>query len=210
MTSVDEAARPPDPAPVPASTDAKAQRILAGAAKVFSEKGYHHASMRDIARETGISLAGMYYYFASKEEMLFSIQHFCFRSVLDGLQDRLADATDSHDRLRAFFQNHLSFFIANVREMRVLSHEGESLTGEHRREVANLKREYFRALTEILQDMPGVEWTESEVRHVGLSIFGMVNWIYTWYDPRRDGTADQLADRMCALVTRGIDHLGPA
>ncbi len=204
---MDEAAHTPDPTPSSAATDAKAQRILSGAAKVFSDKGYHNASMRDIARETGISLAGMYYYFASKEEMLFSIQQFCFRAVLEGLRERLDQTSGAHDRLRAFFHNHLSFFIANVREMRVLSHEGESLTGEHHREVADLKREYFRALTEILEEMPGLQWNESELRRVGLSIFGMVNWIYTWYDPRRDGTADELADRMCALVTRGIDNL---
>ena len=206
---MEEAARTPEPTPTPASTDAKAQRILAGAAKVFSEKGYHNASMRDIARETGISLAGMYYYFASKEEMLFSIQQYCFRAVLDGLRKRLAATTNSQDRLHAFFHNHLSFFIANVREMRVLSHEGESLTGEHHREVADLKREYFRALTEILQDAQGVTGSEFELRRVGLSIFGMVNWIYTWYDPRRDGTADELADLMCALVTRGLGEFDP-
>jgi AcrR family transcriptional regulator len=190
---------------IPSPTDdPKSQRILRGAAKVFSDKGYHNASMRDIAAETGISLAGMYYYFASKEEMLFSIQRFCFQAVLDGLRRRVGELEDPVERLRAFIQNHLSFFIDNVREMKVLSHESDSLTGEARREIAGMKRDYFRALAEILVDVPGHDWSDQEVRRVGLAIFGMVNWIYTWYDPERDGTAEELAATMCDVVTRGI------
>jgi AcrR family transcriptional regulator len=184
--------------------DPKAHRILQGAATVFSEKGYHHASMRDIARETGISLAGMYYYFSSKEEMLYSIQKFCFRQVLDGIQQRLRELDDPVERLRAFIHNHLSFFIANVREMKVLSHESASLTGEHRREIEGMKREYYHELRGVLQTIPGRTWSENELRASALSIFGMVNWIYTWYDPERDASADRLAETMCDLVLRGV------
>ena len=189
---------------VPPPADDKARLIVAGAAKVFAEKGYHHASMRDIARETGISLAGMYYYFASKEEMLFSIQRWCFDEVLDRLRLRLEGATDPVAQLRVFIHNHVEFFIANVREMKVLSHESESVTGEHRDVIQARKRDYFHALTEILSRLPDAGGSETEVRRNALSIFGMVNWIYTWYDPDRDGAPGELADHMCTLVWLGL------
>jgi AcrR family transcriptional regulator len=184
--------------------DPKAQSILAAAAKVFSEKGYHHASMRDIAKEAGTSLAGMYYYFPSKEDMLYSIQIYCFQAVLDGLDRGIAEANSPHERLRAFIHNHLNFFIGNVREMRVLSHESESLTGEFLEPILDLKRAYYQRLEQILGAIAGEAWDETAARRNVLAVFGMVNWIYTWYDPERDGTAEELGDHMYALICNGI------
>lgn len=184
--------------------DPKAKLILQAAAQVFSEKGYHNASMRDIAKVTGTSLAGMYYYFPSKEDMLYSIQSYCFQAVIDGLDRRLVETKDSLERLRAFIHNHLSFFTHNVREMRVLSHESESLTGEYRDRIQDLKREYFGKLEQIVSEIAPGDFDESMRRRQVLSIFGMVNWIYTWYDPQRDGTAEQLGDQMFALLTNGL------
>lgn len=192
----------------PPPGDQKARLILDGAAAVFARKGYHHASMRDIARETGISLAGMYYYYASKEEMLFSIQRWCFDEVLQRLRARLDGVDDPGERLRTFLHNHVEFFTAHVQAMKVLSHESESVLGEHRDEIHSRKREYFLELTAILRDIPGAGDSEAAVRRTSLSIFGMVNWIYTWYDPQRDGAPDALADHMYTLVQRGLSGAG--
>jgi len=183
--------------------DRKARLILDGAAAVFARKGYHHASMRDIARETGISLSGMYYYYASKEEMLFSIQRWCFGEVLERLRARLDGVEDPGERLRIFLHNHVEFFTTHVQAMKVLSHESESVRGEHRDEIHARKRDYFLELTRIVRAIPSTG-DDAAVRRTTLSIFGMVNWIYTWYDPARDGTPDELADHMCALVWSGL------
>lgn len=186
--------------------DPKAKLILQAAAQVFSEKGYHNASMRDIAKVTGTSLAGMYYYFPSKEDMLYSIQSYCFQAVIDGLDRRLVEAREPLQRLRAFIHNHLSFFTHNVREMRVLSHESESLTGDYRTRIQALKREYFGKLEQIVEALAPGDWDEGARRRQVLSVFGMVNWIYTWYDPQRDGTAEALGDQMFELLTHGLAH----
>ncbi|MBA3246449.1 MAG: helix-turn-helix transcriptional regulator, partial [Pyrinomonadaceae bacterium] len=53
--------------------DQKLEFILRTAARIFAEKNYHSTSMRDISRETNVSLAGLYYYCKSKEELLFLI-----------------------------------------------------------------------------------------------------------------------------------------
>jgi len=190
----------------PDAFDPKAQLILQAAAQVFSDKGYHNASMRDIAKVTGTSLAGMYYYFPSKEDMLFSIQSYCFQAVIDGLARRLREQSEPAERLRAFIHNHLSFFTHNVREMRVLSHESESLTGEYRTRIQELKREYFARLEEIIASIVTEDWDEATRRKHVLAIFGMVNWIYTWYDPERDGTAEALGDQMFVLLVDGLSR----
>ena len=69
--------------------DKKLEHILRTAARIFAEKSYHSTSMRDILRATGVSLAGLYHYCKSKEELLFLIQDHCFGRVLERLDQHL-------------------------------------------------------------------------------------------------------------------------
>ena len=101
------------------------------AARIFAEKSYHSTSMRDISRATNVSLAGLYHYCKSKEELLFLIQDNCFGRVLERLEAAIATkSTIQSAKLGIFIENHLSFFAANMAEMKVLSHEAESLRGD--------------------------------------------------------------------------------
>src|SRR5919107_5366813 len=90
--------------------DDKLALILRTAAAVFADKGYHDSSVRDISRATGISLSGLYYYFRSKDELLFLIQDHCFAVVLESARQRLATESESETRLRLLVENHLHFF----------------------------------------------------------------------------------------------------
>ncbi|MEX0979486.1 MAG: helix-turn-helix domain-containing protein, partial [Gemmatimonadota bacterium] len=87
--------------------DEKLARILRESAAVFAEKGYHRASIRDIAAATGVSLSGLYYYFSSKEELLFLIQEHCFGTILERLREDLERVSRPQDRLRLLVRNHL-------------------------------------------------------------------------------------------------------
>src|SRR6476659_2933827 len=74
--------------------DQKLEFILRSSAQIFADKSYHSTSMRDIARATNVSLAGLYHYCKSKEELLFLIQDNCFGRVLERLEERLHDVND--------------------------------------------------------------------------------------------------------------------
>src|ERR671914_2470147 len=89
--------------------DQKLEFILRNAARIFAEKGYHSTSMRDISRETGVSLSGLYYYCKSKDELLFLIQDNCFGRVLERLEERLGETDAPVEKLRVVIENHLSF-----------------------------------------------------------------------------------------------------
>src|ERR671938_364214 len=103
----------------------KLEFILRTSARIFAEKGYHSTTMRDISRATGVSLAGLYHYCKSKDELLFLIQDHCFGRVLERLEDQIKKVDDPFEKLRIFIENHLSFFAGNMAEMKVLSHEAE-------------------------------------------------------------------------------------
>lgn len=200
--------------------DQKLELILRTAARIFAEKSYHSTSMRDIARATGVSLAGLYHYCKSKEELLFIIQDHCFGRVLQRLEERLAGESDPIARLRIFIDNHLSFFAANMAEMKVLSHEAESLGGELHQHVSTRKRQYTRMARRILSDVQQASATpERAPRRNGqlkktakavdttvatYALFGMMNWIYNWYDPRGKLSVSQLVDNITRLFLSGF------
>jgi len=183
----------------------KLLRILRHAARVFSEKGYEGASIRDISRASGIPLAGLYYYCESKQKLLYLIQLYAFRSILDRLEEKLAGSSDPLERLRLLVHNHLDYFLSHPAEMKVLTHDDESLAAPYREEVAQIKRRYYAAALRIFENLRKA----GGVRHVNprvavLSLFGMMNWIYTWYNPRVDPDAKRLAEAMGQIFLNGI------
>jgi AcrR family transcriptional regulator len=184
--------------------DRRLEEILQHAADVFYEKGYEGASMRDLSRASGMSLAGLYHYVESKERMLYLIQKHTFLTILEQLKARLQGVEDPDARVRVVIQNHLEYFLANQKAMKVLSHEDEVLTGEYRKEIAEIKREYYRTCIELLNQLKRERGLEFTSRIAVLSLFGMMNWIYTWYNPRADGDANLLAREMGNIFLRGI------
>jgi AcrR family transcriptional regulator len=196
-------------APVPVTRyDKRLAEILTHATEVFCKKGYEGASMRDLSRATGMSLAGLYYYFESKERLLYLIQKHTFSTIVDRLKKRLEGVTEVEERIRIFILNHLEYFLANQAAMKVLSHEDEALTNGFGAEVAAIKREYYRICVGMLDELKRERGLQFSTRIAVLSLFGMMNWIYTWHNPRIDADAAALAKDMgdiflCGLMTSG-------
>jgi len=182
--------------------DEKLESILRTAAQIFAEKGYHQASIRDIARATGVSLSGLYYYFNSKEELLFLIQDHAFGTLIGNLDQLLEGEPQPLRRLRILMENHLRYFIANKAEMKVLSHEAEALTGDFRRRV-NAKK---RRLTEIAMEILSELRPEGDIdpRVATFAMFGMMNWLYNWHRPDRDVPLDKIVDDMYTIFGQGF------
>src|SRR6516225_11599480 len=98
--------------------DRKLLQVLKTAAAIFAEKSYHSTSIRDIARATGMSLSGLYYYFKSKEELLFLIQDYCFGTLVEDCKQLIAGVEDPVHRLRLLIETHLNYFVNNMDEMK--------------------------------------------------------------------------------------------
>lgn len=184
--------------------DRRVEEILAHATAVFCEKGYQGASMRDLSRAAGMSLAGLYHYFASKERLLYLIQKHTFSTIVEQLRRRLEGVSDPEQRVRVFIENHLQYFLANQQAMKVLSHEDEVLKNSLGDEVRAIKREYYRICLGLVEDLKRAKGVESSSRIAVLSLFGMMNWIYTWHNPRVDADAGALARQMADILLHGV------
>lgn len=188
----------------PRDSGNKLQHILRHAAQVFAEKGFEGASIRDISRTTGISLSGLYYYFESKQKLLYLIQQEVFASVLRRLQHRLAGAHSPEERLRIFIQNHIEYFLSHPAEMKVLAHEDGVLQGSYRKEVAAIRRRYYNLAREIFEALPAPPARVMNTRIAVLSLYGMMNWVYKWHNPKVDPGARELAENIANIFLYGV------
>jgi TetR/AcrR family transcriptional regulator, cholesterol catabolism regulator len=180
-------------------------QILTHATDVFCEKGYEGASMRDLSRASGMSLAGLYYYFESKERLLFLIQKHTFTTIVQRLKLRLEGVSDPERQIRVFILNHLEYFLTHPASMKVLTHDAEALKDGFASEVATIKREYYRICVGLLDELKRVRGLQFSTRIAVLSLFGMMNWIYTWHNSRIDADAEQLASEMGEIFLRGVN-----
>jgi len=185
--------------------DQKLVHVLKTSAGVFADKGYHSTSMRDISRAAKMSLSGLYYYFKSKEELLFLIQDYCFSTVIDDCRRLLEGVDDPVRRLKLLIENHLNYFVNNMNEMKVLSHEANSISRDMFRKVNNKKRQYVDLVMNLLGEIARENRVDGvDIRVATFSLFGMMNWIYNWYDPRKDVDVAGLSNNMTRLFLSGF------
>jgi len=178
----------------------KKARIRHQAAAVFAQKGFDRASIRDVAKATEMSLAGLYYYYRGKDEILYDIQYEAFRTLLDTHAEQLAGVTDPKQKLERIIDAHCTFFAENIAEMKVMARESEQLVEKYAEDVHELRRRYVRLVRGVLDEL-GVDAVPTPV--ATFLLFGMMNWLYTWYDPERETAAD-VATAVKRIFLQGI------
>ena len=192
-------------AETPSRYDQKLLHVLKTSAAIFAEKGYHPTSIRDIARAADMSLSGLYYYFTSKQELLFLIQDYCFTTVIEDCRKLIAGVADPITRLGLLIENHLNYFVHNMNEMKVLSHEANSIRGDLFRKVNSKKRQYVDLAMGLLDEIAREHRIEDvDIRVATFSLFGMMNWIYNWYDPKKDVNVRGLAQNITRIFLSGF------
>ena len=196
-----------DVAPAPRTKRAieKRRRVMEAAARLISEKGYHETSMRDIAGELGMSAASLYHYFPGKEDLVVALQSECFSEIVNLAKDRVRNVTDPTERLYTFVSNHMTYFVEHIALIRVLLHEDCCLSKANREIIKQFKQEYAQFCEDLIQALPregGAPHIDSRV--IVFSLFGMMNWYYTWQHAAPELTGQELADGMTQIFLRGI------
>ncbi|MBI2817696.1 MAG: TetR/AcrR family transcriptional regulator [Acidobacteria bacterium] len=192
-------------APQDSKYDRKLHEILHHATQVFCEKGFAAASIRDISRASGTSLAGLYYYFKSKDHLLFIIQQQAFTTLIQRLETRLSTVAEPEEAIRAFIENHMEHFVGDPKQAQVLSHESDTLKGQYQLEITSLKRKYYRQCLTIVEQLKAArQLSRLNSRLAVLSLFGMMNWIYTWYNPIVDGDWKEISSQMSSIYLNGV------
>jgi AcrR family transcriptional regulator len=183
--------------------------ILEAAAPLFAMHGYHGMSMRDLARATGMSLANLYNYFAAKEDLAFALQTRAFETLIDSAEEAIAGVTDPRARLHALILSHVRYVATHRDVMRVLVEAAGELPPARRRAVRELKDLYFvlgrEVVAAVAENAPGrATLSAGELDPATYSIFGMLNWVYAWYDAGRHGGPQEVARTIHRIALSGL------
>ena len=177
--------------------------ILKAASKIIARDGFAGASVRDVAAKGKIGLSGIYYYFESKDELLYAIQRHSFSTLVSLLKERLETCYSPEDKLKAVIDNHFQFFVKNRDEFRVCVHEMESLSGKYYKTVLKIRQEYFQLVRGVIDEV--LRGSKDETDLTALFLFGSLNWVYMWYDPEKNYDVDKLSSQYLRVLLNGIN-----
>jgi AcrR family transcriptional regulator len=187
--------------------EARIERIHDAAAALFAERGYHATRMQDVAESVDMQKGSLYYYFASKEELLVSLVESRVGAALGMLATIVADGTSAAARVRSAIAGHLAVFQQRADVYTIFNSEKlHSISRDVAMKVDELGREYERLWADLLTEgiAAGAFRQDLDVPVTVKAVLGMCNTTLFWF--RRGGrlTIDEVADRFSDLVLAGI------
>jgi AcrR family transcriptional regulator len=182
----------------------KRKLIRNAAAKVFAEHGFKSATTRDIARSAGISPAAVYYYFDSKEDLLYQILAETISTGLSLIQEIEGSQKSLKDKLSDILQIHTQAAV-DFNKMKLLVHNQDALNPEHKEEIKEKQRNYAKSLIKILDELKAEgKMIDLDTKACAFAFFGMVSWAYRWYDPKGEISPARLSEIFNRIFTKGI------
>ncbi len=183
----------------------RAQEIYLAAAQLFFEKGFESTSVSDIASALKMTKAGLYYYFESKQELLFRIVTLGLDSVKDAVLDPAHLIEDAEERLRFILTNHARLAAEGNHAVIIISHEINALTFDQRVTVQNRRRDYFEFVRNTLVELH----EEQKLRDVDITtatftLFGMILWLPRWYRASGKLSVEKVCRDVCDMALSGL------
>jgi AcrR family transcriptional regulator len=179
--------------------------ILEAAAQIFRQKGYHAASMQEIADAVKLQKASLYHHVNSKQDILLALLDRALDLLIEGMEKVLAMDLAPEEKLRQAMLVYLQIMLEERDLSSVLLLEYRSLEPEYRQRHIRRRNQYESLWRNLLVE--GAEqgvFVVSDVALVSRFLLGVMNWTITWY--REDGplTPAQLAQECANLFVLGL------
>jgi AcrR family transcriptional regulator len=178
--------------------------ILSAACDVIARRGFHQASIREIARAAGLSLAGLYHYVGEKDELLFLVLGRSLDRLIGDLDQNLSEARTPESRLLALIRTHLDFGFHHAHALRIINRDHELLAEPRRSEIAAKRQAYLQRGLAVLRDLDPHGRSATELFSATNLLLGMLNGIATRPFLRSADDARVLAAQVGALFLYGF------
>lgn len=180
-------------------------QIFSEGARLFAERGYGRTSLQEVADALGVTRPALYYYYRSKEDLLFEVTSFVMDRVTADLREVAESGRTPLEKLREFIGRYVRFFVSHPHELTIMSTEVDSLGSARREAILDRQREYLGLVRSIVRDLlaehPGTRLDETSV---AFALLGGMSWIFKWYDPAGRVPPEKLADDFTRLFTYGL------
>jgi AcrR family transcriptional regulator len=187
----------------------KEQEIIAVAARLFKEKGYRATTLEDIAAAVGMLKGSLYYYIRSKEELLYFVVRDPIRQAYNKLEEIVMSEAPVKTKIAQAIANHMTLFHQHYPHIAVYLHDYHHLMQKLEQNSIETPKHYQRLWAKLLQQgiATGELRADLEVKVAGYAILGMCNWVYRWYKPDGQLSAEEVTTTFTKIVLEGLSQL---
>ncbi|HEX8684790.1 MAG TPA: TetR/AcrR family transcriptional regulator [Ardenticatenaceae bacterium] len=179
--------------------------LLAKAARLFREKGYHATTMKDIAADLEILPGSLYHHIDSKESLLLEIMQRGIEVLLARVRPVVNSELAPTEKLKQIVHIHIASIADYPDVLAVFLHELKSIPEGRRSEQKRLRDEYDHLLRSVLEEgIAQGSFRPLDSRMVTFAVLGMLNWLYAWYRPSGGLSPAEIAEHYCSIVLYGI------
>jgi len=182
--------------------------ILAGAAELFASRGYLGTSMNDVAEACGLSKGALYHYYQDKDELLSSIAEAHVTRLVSLVKSVEQDrAIAPQERLRVLIMRFLVEYSDAQNSHRVLTEDVKYLPEAAKRRILDRERVVVKGFADAIAVLrPDIKAADVH-KPVAMLLFGMLNWMFTWFRPRGKLTHETFAPLVCELFFHGLEGM---
>jgi AcrR family transcriptional regulator len=184
--------------------------ILAMAARLFADRGYAAGSIADLASACGVSKALLYHYYRDKEDLLFDIADRYIDSLQLIVDEVAAERLPPAPHLRRLIERFMQAYEHAAAYHRVLVQDVKYLSSAHRRRVVGKQNRVVDAFAAAIAAVAPQLAQSQLLKPVTMTLFGMINWTFTWLKDAGPLTYAQMAPVVTDLFLNGVTALAAA
>jgi AcrR family transcriptional regulator len=185
------------------------ERLLDAAAGAFADRGFHATTTRDIASRAGLSPAGVYVHFDSKEAVLYALSRRGHEAALDLVRGSATGPGTPTERVARVMSGFATWHAEHYEVARVVQYEFPHLQPEHRDEVLTLRKDIDEAVRELLEEgVASGEFEVTDVRETALALMSLCIDVARWYSPGVRRTPDRIGPTYASLGLRLLGARG--
>jgi len=174
------------------------------AAKLFREKGYQAANLRELAKRVGIQGGSLYYHFSSKQELLFQLMNTIMDQMISGLSSELAASNDPLTQLRSFFRFHIRFTVCGSELVYISDDELRHLDAGNYQQIIAKRDNYQQLVEQLLQRGQQLGWQVEDYKLLSRIAIQMGTGVLGWYRQEGSLSIEEIAERYWQFFCRGL------
>ncbi|MGO9046219.1 MAG: TetR/AcrR family transcriptional regulator [Xanthobacteraceae bacterium] len=183
----------------------RVEEVVEVALRLFLERGYDNTPMSLLAKRLGLTKAGIYHHFPSKEDLLFVVHKTAMERQLKPVFEAVARESDPERQLRIFLYDHTRMLALDPAAM-LLIREARRLSPKHLQEIKKTWRRGFDVVRDAIVELQrqGRCRADFNPTFAGFAAIGMASWISYWFDPKRPESAEPLAQTIADIFITGL------
>lgn len=187
-----------------ADYDTRREAILATAAALFAQKGFFAASVAELAEACGTSKSLIYHYFPSKEDILFEVMDGYIQSLAEAAFRIELEAIPPEAKLRGLARDLLTLYAGSPDHHKIVFQDLQHLPAPRRAEIVAVQRQIIAMFDRLLANLVPALRGHERRRPMVMMFFGLLNSLFTWFDPAGPVTTETVADIAVDMFLGGL------